>query len=327
VSFSSSAKDKMSNTKDVTIAQAMSQGEIPHKRSNSKIMCSINGKVLSSGSSFFDSMSRYQKQDNREELHLTRRRRISLQSSNSADDENSKTMSNDGAKRSDGGSLESMLSHYLPLEDIRKQFQVEDPTLSTDLPDPNVHTSPDVFLIKLVKVMCGGLELEAQKAQSLERFFSKGTDAQVEAYTTTVVSVVRNNDLEGLKQLQANGHVLSCINRFGESLLHMACRRGFEDIVEFLLDQPDVDVRICDDNGRTVLHDACWNPSPQIKICQRILQRDPSLFFITDNRGCSPFQYARPEHWGIWRIFLLDNREFLKALSDPDIVVKLAKTT
>jgi ankyrin repeat protein len=88
---------------------------------------------------------------------------------------------------------------------------------------------------------------------------------------------------------------MNCFNRFGESLLHMDCRRGFEDTVEFLLDQPEVDVRICDDNGRTILHDACWNPLPQLKTCRRILQRDPTLLFISDNRGCSAFQYARRE--------------------------------
>ena len=115
-------------------------------------------------------------------------------------------------------------------------------------------------------------------------------------------------------------------NRFGESLLHMACRRGFEDIVDYLLDQEsETETRICDDNGRTVLHDACWNPSPQLKICKRILDRDPILFFICDNRGCSAFEYARPEHWEIWRNFLLDNKDSLKALKHEEVVGKSFK--
>jgi hypothetical protein len=62
---------------------------------------------------------------------------------------------------------------------------------------------------------------------------------------------------------------MNCFNRFGESLLHMDCRRGFEDTVEFLLDQPEVDVRICDDNGRTILHVGirCLNLRPVDEYC------------------------------------------------------------
>ena len=54
---------------------------------------------------------------------------------------------------------------------------------------------------------------------------------------------------------------MDCFNRFGESLLNIACRRGFEDIVAYLLEQESVSVRHCDDCGRTPLHDACWHPT------------------------------------------------------------------
>jgi len=194
------------------------------------------------------------------------------------------------------------------------------------LPDPNKDkVSPDDFLHKLVFATCG-MELEPKKAKSLNDFFVKVTDEQVAAYTITVVSACRNNDLDALKKLHSEeGQTMNCFNRFGESLLTMACRRGFEAIVEFLLHQPDVDVRISDDSGRTVLHDACWNPTPQLKICEWIAKRDPALFFIADNRGCTPFQYARPEHWDIWRQFLLDNKESLQALKADDVKSKLWK--
>jgi hypothetical protein len=275
------------------------------------------GPQTLSGASFFEAMSRYQKQDSREALHITRRRRLSLQSSCSTEE---------GSDSSSKSESEAALNNSFLQDDIRHELQLDYTSKqSSDLPDPNVHESPEEFLQKLVKIMCSGLELETKKARSLEGFFAKATEQQVEAYTTAVVSVCRNNDLAGLKELQAKGQQLNCFNRFGESLLHMACRRGFEDIVDFLLQQPDIDIRICDDNGRTVLHDACWNPSPQLKICKQIMERDPTLFFISDNRGCSAFQYARPEHWDIWRKFLLDNRECLKALNHPDVLEKLAK--
>jgi Ankyrin repeats (3 copies) len=270
-----------------------------------------------SGCLFFEAMAGYRKPDIREDIHIPRRRRVSIPS----------TRSNDGGANEDTAVDEKKpLSGHsdTAISVIQRESEVQSKVL--ELPDHTIHESPETFLQKLVKVVCDGLELETKKARSMEGFFAKVTDAQVEAYTTTVVTVVRNNDLTGLRKLQAKGQMLNCFNRFGESLLHMACRRGFEDIVDFLLEQPEIDVRICDDNGRTVLHDACWHPSPQLKICQRILEREPTLFFILDNRGCSPFQYARPEHWAIWRKFLLDNRECLAALKHPDTLDRLAKT-
>jgi hypothetical protein len=211
--------------------------------------------------------------------------------------------------------------------DIRKEVMPKsEAKLFAELPDPNVdNMSPDEFLNKLVYATCG-IELEAKKAKSLENFFAKVTDEQVAAYTMAVVSACRTNDLDALKKLHSEeGQIMNCFNRFGESLLTMACRRGFEEIVEYLLQSSDVDIRICDDSGRTVLHDTCWNPSPQLKICEWIMDRDPSLFFVADNRGCTPFQYARPEHFLIWRQFLLDKKDSLYALTKEDVKDKLSK--
>jgi len=208
-------------------------------------------------------------------------------------------------------------------KDVMPKSEIQ---LYADLPDPSAdYMCPDTFLNKLVEATCG-IQLEPKRAKSLENFFAKVTDEQVAAYTMSVVSACRANDLDALKKLHSEeGQTMNCTNRFGESLLTMACRRGFEDIVEYLLQSPDVDIRISDDSGRTILHDACWNPSPQLKICEWIMERDPALFFIADNRGCTPFQYARPEHWGIWRQFLLDNRDSLQALTKEDIKSKLSK--
>jgi hypothetical protein len=192
------------------------------------------------------------------------------------------------------------------------------------LPDPNEPVNPDEFLLKLVKAQYK-VSLNVKPALFLDDFFPVISEDQMAAYTIQVVNTVRNNDLPALKKLQSEGQRLDCCNRFGESLLNMACRRGFECIVEYLFEQPDINVRICDDGGRTPLHDACWHPSPQLAICKLILEKDPSLFLISDKRGCTPFQYARPEHWQIWRNFLFDNRECLEALTHPDIVSILTK--
>jgi len=216
---------------------------------------------------------------------------------------------------------------HIESEDIRTDVLLNEETkLFAELPDPNEENmSPDAYLHKLVNAVCG-VDLEPKKATTLENFFVKVTEQQIAAYTLEAVSACRMNDLDALRKLHTEeGQMMNCFNRFGESLLTMACRRGFEEIVDYLLRLPEVDIRISDDGGRTVLHDACWNPSPQLNICGWILQRDPSLFFIADNRGCTPFQYARPEHWGIWRQFLIDNKDHLLGLTEKDVIANLSK--
>jgi hypothetical protein len=200
---------------------------------------------------------------------------------------------------------------------------IELPLVSAvSLPDPDEDVSPDEFLLKLVAAQYG-FSFEAKPALSLDGFFVEVSEKQMAAYNNDVVSAVRNNELDHLKQLHADGQLMNCFNRFGESLLNIACRRGFQSIVRYLFDQPDISIRHRDDCGRTPLHDACWHPSPQLTICKWILETDPVLYFIKDRRGCTAFQFARPEHWPIWRQFLLDNRESLDGLTDPEIQSRL----
>ncbi len=205
-----------------------------------------------------------------------------------------------------------------------KEESLEEEGTTTDLPDSTMQVSPDEYLLLLTKAQLG-VALEAKAALSLDSFFSAVTEEQMAAYTMEVVNSVRNNDLDLLKKLHLEGQALDCFNRFGESLLNMACRRGFESIVLYLLESNLVDVRICDDGGRTPLHDACWNPSPQLKICQGLIEREPALLLVADRRGCTAFQYARQEHWDQWRKFLFENRKCLWKLKDPDMLRKFAK--
>lgn len=181
------------------------------------------------------------------------------------------------------------------------------------LPDPTIDVDPDVFLSQLVEALYGfvpktksGLNLEGS-------FFPSITEEQISAYDIKLVTACRENDVETVKSLCESGCSMDACNSFGESLLHMACRRGFQDMVQFFLDS-NLSTRILDDCGRTPLHDAFWNPSPQVEIVQWIVEKDPALFFIKDKRGSTPFQYARPQDWPIWRQFLLAHSSSLKTL-------------
>lgn len=93
----------------------------------------------------------------------------------------------------------------------------------------------------------------------------------------------------------------------------MACRRGYDPIVQYLVNQADVSIRITDDCGRTPLHDALWHKECQYNIVDLLVRTDPLLMLTCDKRGHTPFAYSRREHWANWRQFLWDRREHMKS--------------
>jgi len=147
--------------------------------------------------------------------------------------------------------------------------------------------------------------------------FSKPTDKELAAYDIQVVSAIRNCNLQKLKELHQGGKTMNACNQFGESLMHMACRRGDVNIVKFMLSCKDVKVNVRDDYGRTPMHDACWTSTPNFEVMELLLEAvGPELLFVKDVRGHSPFCYARREHWGEWVAFLTKNKEILGLNTD-----------
>jgi GAF domain-containing protein len=200
------------------------------------------------------------------------------------------------------------------------------PTPNVLLPDPQTSgVDPDTYLVQLVEALWGA-KLVVKPALELENFFPVISEDQMAAYNMTVVNLARNNQVDQLRTYyQQHGRaVLDCFNRFGEGLLNMACRRGFVDMVQFLLEDVGLSVRVRDDYGRTPLHDACWNPTPQLAIGTWITQRDPVLFLIADKRSYTAFQYARQSDWAVWRQFLWDQRECLHGLTAPHVLAQFS---
>jgi hypothetical protein len=189
------------------------------------------------------------------------------------------------------------------------------------LPDPKEDgVEPDVYLARLVEALfC--VQVKAQPGLKLgEGYFEPITAEQQAAYTMEVLTPARDNDVKALKEIveKKGPQALNCVNRFGESLLNLACRRGFTEVAELLLSEEiGVDVRTVDDCGRTPFHDACWHATPLLDICGWLIQKDPSLLLVADKRGFTPFGYARTTDWSTWRQFLFDNRESLKLLIEP----------
>lgn len=159
------------------------------------------------------------------------------------------------------------------------------------------------------------------RSSELVNFFHKYSQTEVEAYGMDVTSAVRSRDLNKLKALHEEGQLLQCSNRFGESILHMACRQGNFEMVQYLINEGNVSVRIKDDFGRTPMHDAFWSPSPNFDLVDFLIEICPSLLYISDVRGHSPLQYVRKEHESSWTPFLEKRKQtILRGVKDIEQV-------
>lgn len=188
------------------------------------------------------------------------------------------------------------------------------------LPPPNITeekkeepldlSNPQDLLLNYLRE--DGYKAYTRKSSTLSNFFLEITPEQIEAYSTELVKAIRDRNISFLREMHQAGKTLQCSNRFGESLLHMACRRGYTDVVRFLIKEAQVSLRVKDDFGRTPLHDACWSADPNFDLMELIMDHDPDLLLIEDVRGHSPFSYARRSHWKDWIDFLTARRETLR---------------
>eukprot|EP00539_Tryblionella_compressa_P009444 CAMPEP_0178803660 /NCGR_PEP_ID=MMETSP0745-20121128/14608_1 /TAXON_ID=913974 /ORGANISM="Nitzschia punctata, Strain CCMP561" /LENGTH=332 /DNA_ID=CAMNT_0020462795 /DNA_START=27 /DNA_END=1025 /DNA_ORIENTATION=- len=168
------------------------------------------------------------------------------------------------------------------------------------------------------------------------------TPAMIRAYGPRVLDVVRRGDLVGLEKAARDGVPIPCCNRFGESLLHLAARRGYVDIVKFLLKHQEEQqqeqresttgsddeaaasscssssssvsnmLHIRDDYQRTPLHDACWTAEPNFELVHVLLEYAPEQVLMEDVRGNTPFDYVRKAHYEQWLRFLWQRKALLQ---------------
>lgn len=158
--------------------------------------------------------------------------------------------------------------------------------------------------IYIEKLKAKGIEATVRPSLSVENYFRQPTPKDFEAYDKDIIAALRAQDIPTLRKMYHEGRSMQCCNSFGESLIHMACRRGFTDIVRFLIEETGVTIRVRDDYGRTPIHDACWTPEPNFDLMDLLVSTEPDLLLMSDKRGHTPLQYVRKEHWETWNSFL-----------------------
>ena len=147
--------------------------------------------------------------------------------------------------------------------------------------------------------------------------FEEWTDEQKRCYDTDSINAIRSQDIATLRIWHQNGRTLQAANEFGESLLHMACRRGFLDVVKFLVDEAGHNLWVRDDTGRTPLHDACWTAFPVPELVKFIIDREPDMLLVADKRGHTPLDYVRKNDWETWIAFF-ESLDFTALLPHSD---------
>jgi len=150
--------------------------------------------------------------------------------------------------------------------------------------------------------------------------FLETSPDRVEAYQNIeLLTAVRRRDLVTLRKIAAlkksTNSTMNACNRFGESILHLACRKGSLDVVQLLVgEECDCSLLVQDDYGRTVLHDACWTVSPPWELLKLILKKAPVLWRVSDVRGHLALQYVPKSAWPQWQAFLSKNKHLLQRI-------------
>ncbi|KAL7515559.1 hypothetical protein ACHAXN_012719 [Cyclotella atomus] len=139
---------------------------------------------------------------------------------------------------------------------------------------------------------------------------NKPTQHQVSSYGIAFTDAIRSSNYQKVKQFLFSHHLHpNACNKFGESVVHAVCRRGNHSILALLL-EAGCSVQVCDDFGRTPLHDACWTSQPNFELISMLLDKDPWLLSLKDRRGTTPLGYVKYDsHCKLWM-------EYLKEVSD-----------
>jgi Ankyrin repeats (3 copies) len=140
-----------------------------------------------------------------------------------------------------------------------------------------------------------------------------------------MIGLVKNGDADALRCLLAKGLSPNPCNAYGESLVHMAARRGDVKVLKVFIDAGCC-LQVSDDYGRTPCHDACWTAQTSFECIDLLLRTDARLFYLLDSRGSLPLSYVNKAHWDEWKSFLEENKDvYFPILKEPQGPPELSK--
>jgi len=153
-----------------------------------------------------------------------------------------------------------------------------------------------------------GRECQYSKSSDVPHLFTKGC---VSSYSLELMNAVRQNDISLIRKLYEDGNNLQSCNRFGESIVHAAARRGNLEVLMVLKELAGVSLHVACQQGRTPLHDACWTGHPDFSVIRYLLEDFPASLYLTDCRGFTPLDFIPKEAHEEWNAFLQENLELV----------------
>jgi len=206
-----------------------------------------------------------------------------------------------GTKRKVNGGLTAKVSRRASIEDNIGHV----PAQLSAVQAAEIEMSPEQFLYQLLRQR--GYETRTMTA--LGCFYKrKPSPIELSSYDSELVQAVREKDLMKLQTLSDQGRSMSACNKFGESIMHIACRMSDPQLIGFLI-ACGARAQVCDDQGRTPLHDACWTSKPNFDAVKHLLNLDLRLLRVTDRRGSTPLAYIPRKQWKAWICFFDSMKE------------------
>lgn len=199
--------------------------------------------------------------------------------------------------------VENPLVACLQREEAKPSTPVERLTPRAKLPTGPLAASPSPQTYLEAMLRTRGYSTE--RFQTLKSaYHNKPTKLQIASHSLHLVELIRNRNVSSLAEILKSGMISpNPCNQFGESLLHMVCRRGDAELLQVFVDA-GCSLQVTDNRGRTPLHDACWAAEPALETVKILLELDPFLVQMVDSRGTAPLSYVRRAHWPVWIAFL-----------------------
>lgn len=177
----------------------------------------------------------------------------------------------------------------------------------------NIVIKPSDYVKSAFKA--NGYDIDTVKSAAVKNFYEP-TEEMLSTYNSDLLATVRKNNIEKLREIHSEKKLVNSSNKFGESLLHLSCRRSYTEMTKFMVQDVKLDLNIRDDYFRTPFHDACWTPDPNFELVDLLMKEVPEHLLLEDVRGFTPFDYVRNDHWKVWLRFLWERRDQLRPKED-----------
>jgi hypothetical protein len=154
-------------------------------------------------------------------------------------------------------------------------------------------------------------------------YYNEPTELQVASCGSFLRAIVKSRDEMALRSFLSCGVSSNPSDEYGESLVHLLCRRGDAVLLQIVLDNyinsnssnslPNEETpgkslfQVSSFMGRTPLHEVCCAVKTSFAIVDMILLVDPYQLFMSDGCGYRPLDYVSRDQWEEWNLYLDEN--------------------